>query len=74
MLLKIFVPAAVIVLPILLPINNYSGQNKGLDRLSISNIDKKHTKTRLWAHLALALLFIFWVLYIIYRELRGYIR
>ena len=74
LLLKIFVPAAVIVLPILLPINNYSGHNKGLDRLSISNVDKEHTKNRLWAHLALALVFISWVLYVIYRELRGYIR
>ena len=74
MLLKIFVPAAVIVLPILLPINTYSGHNKGLDRLSISNIDKKHTKHRLWAHLALAVVFISWVLYVTYRELRGYIR
>jgi hypothetical protein len=74
MLLKIFVPAAVIVLPTLLPINNYSGHNKGLDRLSISNVDKEHTKRRLWAHLALALVFVSWVLYVIYRELRGYIR
>ena len=74
LLLKIFVPAAVIVLPILLPINAQSGDNKGLDRLSISNIDKKHTRHRLWAHLALALVFVSWVLYVIYRELRGYIR
>lgn len=76
MLIKIFVPAAAIVLPILLPINNYSGsgQNKGLDKLSISNIAPKYVKTRLWAHLALAVVFVAWVLYVIYRELRGYIR
>ncbi|KAK5163480.1 uncharacterized protein LTR77_010662 [Saxophila tyrrhenica] len=38
MLLKIFLPVALVVLPILLPINRYSGTNKSLDRLSISNV------------------------------------
>ena len=74
MLLKIFLPIAVVVLPILLPINRYSGKNTGLDKLSISNVSRKYTKTRLWAHLILAVGVIMWVCYVVYRELRGYIR
>ena len=74
MLLKIFVPLAVVILPILLPINRYSGAQSGLDRLSISNIAPNHTQHRLWAHLILALFVISWVCFVVYRELRGYIR
>ena len=75
MLLKIFFPIAVVVLPILLPINSSSGEEKsGLDRLAISNVAPQYVERRLWAHLLLAVGVICWVLYVIYRELRGYIR
>jgi hypothetical protein len=77
MLLKIFAPMLVIIAPILLPINARSdpdGTNKGLARLTIGNIGTKYVGSRLWAHLILAVLSIFWILYNIYYELRSYIR
>ncbi|KAK3057306.1 hypothetical protein LTR09_001488 [Extremus antarcticus] len=74
MLLKIFLPIALVVMPILLPINRFSGGNKSLDKLSISNIAPKHLGTRLWAHLILAVGIILWICYVLYSELRGYIR
>lgn len=76
MLLKMFVPAAVIILVILLPINTRASDNpntQGLDKLGWQNYDPAHTD-RLWAHLVLAVCELFWVCYIIYDELSGYIR
>ena len=77
MLLKIFLPVALVVLPILLPLNRFSGNTgatHGLDRLSISNIEPAYRRNRLWAHLLLAIGVIAWFCYVIYKELRGYIR
>lgn len=76
MLIKIFLPMAIIILPILLPLNRYSGPNgvAGLDLLSISNVRAAVQKHRLWAHLILAVGTIMWVCYVVYQELRGYIR
>lgn len=75
MLLKIFLPMAIIILPILLPINRYSGPNgaSGLDLLSISNVRRAVQSHRLWAHLILAVAVIMWVCYVTYKEMRGYI-
>lgn len=74
MLLKIFVPLALLILPILMPINKYSGnQGKGLDEIAWANISPNHIQ-RTWAHLILALIVISWVCYVLYDELRGYIR
>jgi hypothetical protein len=76
MLLKIFIPSSIVVLPILIPINN-TLKNKagirGLDTLGWQNYDPAHTD-RLWAHLILAVLVLTWTCYVIYDELRGYIR
>ncbi|KAK4985660.1 hypothetical protein LTR50_005812 [Elasticomyces elasticus] len=76
MLLKIFLPTALILLPILLPLNRYSGDGNqlGLDVLSISNVAPRYAATRLWAHLIMAIGVVIWVCYVIYKELRGYIR
>ncbi|KAK5111447.1 hypothetical protein LTR62_004899 [Meristemomyces frigidus] len=77
MLLKFFVPVAVVVLPIMLPLNRYSGPTKnvhGLDLLSISNINPEHMGHRLWAHLIMAIGVTVWFCYLVYKELRGYIR
>ena len=78
MLLKVFAPMLIIILPILLPINARSAPNgdskEGLSRLTIGNVDSKVVGDRLWAHLVLAVLSIFWILYNIYYELRSYIR
>nr|OQO26374.1 hypothetical protein B0A51_06936 [Rachicladosporium sp. CCFEE 5018] len=77
MLLKIFVPLALLLLPILLPINRFSGgdtESKGISILSISNVAPEHTGHRLWAHLFLAITVVIYVCYVIFKELRGYIR
>jgi len=75
MLLYIFVPIAAVLLPILLPLNYYSGgNNAGLDKLSISNVGSQYVHNRLWAHLILAVLVIVYFGHVIYRELRGYVR
>ncbi|TKA70341.1 hypothetical protein B0A55_07415, partial [Friedmanniomyces simplex] len=75
MLLKFFLPVALIVLPIMLPLNRYSGGlQKGLDKLSISNVAPQHVGHRLWAHLIMAIGVIIWFCYVVYKELRGYIR
>lgn len=75
MLLKIFIPLSVVILPILLPINylSCSGCTIGPDQLGWRNIPDIHAK-RTWAHLVLAVLSIVWILYVMYKELRGYIR
>jgi hypothetical protein len=88
MLLKIFIPAACIILPILLPLNavggrgsHYAeGQNRlnatnvtGLNQLAWGNVAPTHTD-RYWAHWMLALALITWVCYVAFDELRGYIR
>lgn len=74
-LLKIFLPAAILILPILLPINYYGGGGKQeLNVLNISNISADKRGTWYWAHLILAVIFILWTNYVIYQELRGYIR
>ena len=75
MLLKIFLPIAFVVLPILLPLNSQSGdESKGLDVFSISNISPRFRGNRYWAHLLLAVAVISWVCYVVFKELRGYIR
>ena len=74
MLLKIFVPIAAVVMPILMPLNKYSGSSTSLDQFSISNVEPRHTQHRLWAHLLMAIGVIAWICYVAYREMRGYIR
>ncbi|EME47091.1 hypothetical protein DOTSEDRAFT_69155 [Dothistroma septosporum NZE10] len=75
MLLKLFFPAALIIIPILLPINKtaHADDVHGLDLYSISNIGKPYAG-RLWAHTILAVMFVAWFFYVVFKELRGYIR
>ncbi|EXJ84411.1 hypothetical protein A1O3_05078 [Capronia epimyces CBS 606.96] len=86
-LLKIFVPAALIILPILIPLNmvdgrgarwatgrNENGTNvTGLDQLAWGNVAPEHTG-RYWAHWLLGLGLIIWVCFVSFDELRNYIR
>jgi hypothetical protein len=87
-LLKIFIPAACIILPTLLPLNAIGGKGShfaeganasnsanvtGLNQLAWGNVAPQHT-SRYWAHWVLALALISWVCYIAFDELRGYIR
>lgn len=88
MLLKIFVPLGVFILPILIPLNKVGGKDynlishsdnntrwnvSGLDQLAWGNITPEHTH-RYWAHLVLAVLSIVYVCAVFFDELRGYIR
>uniref|UniRef100_A0A093VTS2 Uncharacterized protein RSN1 n=1 Tax=Talaromyces marneffei PM1 TaxID=1077442 RepID=A0A093VTS2_TALMA len=87
MLLKIFVPMGLVILPILIPINKFGGKDNnfvsninsttwnvtGMDQLAWGNITPQHTD-RYWAHLVLAVLSIFYVCAVFFDELRGYIR
>lgn len=84
MLLKIFFPAALLAIPVLFATNSnarglyvegtseYVNQ-PGLNRFSISNIGPAYID-RLWAHCLLAIIFIGWFCYVVFKELRGYIR
>ncbi|KAI9732790.1 MAG: hypothetical protein M1834_003728 [Cirrosporium novae-zelandiae] len=77
-LLKIFVPLAFVIIPILIPLNYTGGGGldasvTGLDKLTVSNISKEKSK-RLWAHCMLAILLVIWVCYVVFSELRRYIR
>lgn len=88
-LLVIFIPIAVIVIPILLPINFVGGisndinvntteivdksQPSGLDTLAWGNLRPTATSRR-WAHLILALLVIIWVCFVVFTEFRVYIK
>ena len=84
-LLKILVPAAMIILPILLPLNATGGNNiqknametagnvtKGLDVLTLSNIQPERYN-RLWAHVVLATLLVVWACYVMVMELQYFV-
>ncbi|KIV93973.1 hypothetical protein PV10_05141 [Exophiala mesophila] len=86
-LLKIFVPAALVILPILIPINLVNGRGTdyavggqentsnvtGLDQLAWGNVAPNHTG-RYWAHWILALALVIWISFVAFDELRNYIR
>ena len=77
MLLRIFIPLACILLPVLLPLNFIAGHGShrtdGLDRFAWSNVAS--TRTHLyWVHLGLASLVIFWVWRVLWYEASTYTR
>ena len=77
-LLKIFVPLAMLILPTLIPLNLIGGRGvrsgvSGLDQFSWTNVSAEHTN-RYWAHLSLALLVVLWVSRITRLELLTYTR
>ena len=89
-LLKIFIPLAFLILPILLPINAFKGRGPafatgeysfnnsysnvtGLDRLAWGNVSPIKNG-RYWAHFFLALVVIIYTCYVLFDELRSYIR
>jgi calcium permeable stress-gated cation channel len=77
MLLKCFCLLAVVVLPILLPLNSRGGRGspevRGLDQLGWTNVAHQQTR-RYWAHLLVAVAVVVLFCYMFYRELRAYIR
>ncbi|KAK1759367.1 DUF221-domain-containing protein [Echria macrotheca] len=87
-LLVIFVPIALIVIPVLIPLNYVGGRGQqvidtlkdnktnipsGLDTLAWGNIAPKN-QSRRWVHLVLALLVIVWVCGVFFVELRVYVK
>ena len=88
-LLRIFLPCALVLLPILFPINIVGGRGpnfaqgefntsswtnvQGLDVLAWGNIHPRHNH-RYWAHLILALGVIGYTCWVFFDELKGYIR
>ena len=83
MCLKIFCPSAIIILPILIPLNVVDGKGgrtihgarynvTGLDTLAWSNVAPENTD-RYWAHLILAVGMIAWVCFLFHRELLHYV-
>ncbi|KAL3467140.1 hypothetical protein BJX64DRAFT_191506 [Aspergillus heterothallicus] len=88
MLLKIFIPLAVVILPTLLPLNKVGGKDRnhkngtdtddrwnitGLDQLAWGNVTPENT-SRYWGHLILAIFVVIYVCAIFFDELRSYIR
>ncbi|KAI4157313.1 MAG: hypothetical protein LQ342_008383 [Letrouitia transgressa] len=77
-LLKIFIPLAVIILPVLIPVNLIHGIGArggvyGLDRISWANVDRRHT-ARYWAHWCIAQVVVVWVCHVLWYEIQSYAR
>lgn len=83
MCLKMFCPMALIILPILIPVNYSNGKGTntigntrynvtGLDTLAWSNVSPQHTN-RYWAHLVLGVGAIAWVCFLFHHELLHYV-
>ncbi|KAJ9612006.1 hypothetical protein H2200_003601 [Cladophialophora chaetospira] len=81
--LRMFCPMALIIVPILLPVNYVDGKGTrtightrynvtGLDTLAWSNVAPSHTR-RYWAHLILAVGVIIWACYLFHHELLHYV-
>jgi calcium permeable stress-gated cation channel len=89
-LLKIFVPAACVLLPILLPLNLVGGRGPNFmagqtdddgKALNVSGLDqlawgnvRPNQTRRYWGHWTCAFLLIVWICYVSFDELRNYIR
>ena len=89
-LLKIFVPLACLILPILLPLNAKNGRGPAFATGIYSNttawsnvtgLDRlawgnvpPNKTNRYWGHLILAVVVVIWTCWVFYDELRGYIR
>ncbi|KAJ6284209.1 hypothetical protein J3E71DRAFT_360383 [Bipolaris maydis] len=76
-LLLIFIPASILITPILVSLNYTNGKNaesgvSGLDTLGWSNVGLDQAD-RYWVHLVLSLLFTAYVCWIIWNELAFYV-
>lgn len=85
-LLKIFIPAAFVILPVLLTLNAVGGRGEawaldhapqanvtGLNQLAWGNVQPAKFR-RYWGHWLMALLFVIWICYVVFDELKNYIR
>lgn len=75
-LLRVFIPMAFVIMPILLPINRVGNVDgvSGLDSFSWPNVGVPEKTNRLWAHLVLAVLVVIWVCYNVFLALRKFVR
>ncbi|KAL6714672.1 hypothetical protein ACLMJK_008097 [Lecanora helva] len=89
-LLKVFIPGALVILPILLPINAVGGKGShsgssdsasSATNSSVTGLDRlawgnvrSNETHRYWAHLVLAVGLVAWTCYVFFDELKGYIR
>ncbi|KAF2005619.1 DUF221-domain-containing protein [Amniculicola lignicola CBS 123094] len=76
LLLRIFIPMALVIMPVLLPINHIGAVTgvSGLDSFAWPNVGVPEKVNRLWAHLVLAVLVVIWVCYNFYLALRKFVR
>ncbi|KAF1951165.1 DUF221-domain-containing protein [Byssothecium circinans] len=76
LLLQIFIPMTVVILPILLPLNRIGDVPgvSGLDSFAWPNVGVREKQKRLWAHAVLAVCVVIWVCYNFYRALRKFVR
>ncbi|KAF2451926.1 DUF221-domain-containing protein [Karstenula rhodostoma CBS 690.94] len=76
LLLRIFIPMAIVILPILLPINRMGDVPgvSGLDSFAWPNVGVQSKRHRLWAHAVLAVCVVIWVCYNFYRAMRKFVR
>ncbi|KAH8689288.1 hypothetical protein GQ44DRAFT_597144, partial [Phaeosphaeriaceae sp. PMI808] len=73
----IFAPAALLIAPILVPLDVVKGKNvrngvRGQDTLGWSNVGLNHTD-RYWAHLILSLCFLSYMSWVIWSEMAAYV-
>lgn len=76
LLLRIFIPMGLVILPILLPINRKGDvpDVSGLDSFAWPNVAVPGKINRLWAHCLLAVCVICWVCFNFYLALRKFVR
>jgi hypothetical protein len=76
LLLRIFAPMAIVILPILLPINRIGDVPgvSGLDSFAWPNVGVQAKRQRLWAHAVLAVFVVIWVCFNFYRAMRKFVR
>lgn len=85
-LLKIFIPASFVILPVLLTLNARGGRGPawaldhapqanvtGLNQLAWGNVRPSRYQ-RYWGHWLMALFFVVWICYVAFDELKNYIR
>ncbi|KAI4672886.1 uncharacterized protein J4E78_001389 [Alternaria triticimaculans] len=76
LLLRIFIPMALIILPVLLPINRKGDEPgvSGLDSFAWPNVAFPNKRHRLWAHCIIAVSVVCWVCFNFYLALRQFVR
>jgi hypothetical protein len=76
LLLRIFIPMTIIILPILLPINRKGDEPgvSGLDSFAWPNVAFPNKRHRLWAHCVIAVAVVCWACFNFYLALRQFVR